>query len=596
MSDKKVDIEINLDTAEGIQQALHLKNVITDIGNPENLTGLIEGLTTVGSLAGVLGVAFLALKGTVDAVFDAENIKALNAEFEILTENAGISGEALKSGMEKASAGMLTENEQLELANKALVQMGSAASKLPEIMELARKTTAVFGGDLKDNIEKIGNAIAFGNARMLKHQGIIIDTNKALKDFADSHNTTVAALNAAGKSQAILNAALEYGQSKMSGINPELKDSQNTWTRIKVELKEISELLEIAWAKMASPAVNGLLHAGAMTLAMIKGTLQGIFGTAKKGMEDVNASVGGKSPESKDIEDKQKAKEREAVFQKDMMKFKEENNKSEIALSDNLDNYEKLATERKLLLYEQYQKSVDALDARKDITEQQKRDEEIELKRQFQNKELAMDEQLEQEREAVMNRGLQHAKTTQDGFVKAAQISAAKQKYELTNSGKSGEAALKSLEKHSTDAFHAMGDGSKSAGEAMAGMAANVAADRADMFGKVFFLEGIAEFNPPKIAAGAALQVLAGALRSAGGGGGSSISSGGGVGGSGGGSSSAPVTNTSTVASQATPQKQVAINIGGNYYDNAQTRQELAQIVRDNLDATDFNIKRIGES
>ena len=57
-----------------------------------------------------------------------------------------------------------------------------------------------------------------------------------------------------------------------------------------------------------------------------------------------------------------------------------------------------------------------------------------------------------------------------------------------------------------------------------------------------------------------------------------------------------PITDTSQATAKEAPKKAVAINIGGNYYDNAQTRQELAQIVRDNLDATDFSIKRIGEA
>lgn len=654
---ESLDIKVDLDTKDAVHGLLGLKDKIAQIGSEENLHGLIEGLMEVGAVAGVLGVAFFALKGTLEAVFETEDIMALNAQFEILTDNAHISGDALREGLAESSAGLIDNKTQLELANKAIVIMGKSAERIPELMELARKTTAVFGGELSDNFEKLTTAIGRGNTRLLKRVGINIDAKKALDEYAKAHGTTADALNATGKQQAILNAALEYGDTRMKGINPELKENQNTWARIKVELHEISELLTIIWAKASSNAVSGALKAIEKSLSTVKTELEATYGHGKEKTDAVvkslenhiekqkqaihfyeeqhqkygqntdleirmaqkqleqlekklaletaaqekkmahagpaEAAPKSKEEEAQDIEDKQKRLERESKFAAEKLKINQALNKEMLDDTANEAEFQTQVKQRRLL--EEQQLAVDIGKIRADTSfTQHEKDELIVLKTQEHTQKMkTLDDDLASHRQKSMEKTLAHSKSFNEGMSNAVKLSVAKQKHEINDFGKTGARVMASYQKNATNAFLAVGAGQKNVGEAMRDMAFGVIADEAQARGEVMLLESIWPPNPLGLAAGAGLVALAGALRSVGGGGGGSFSGGGGGGGA---AAAEPITDTGVATAKEAPKKAVAINIGGNYYDNAQTRQELAQIVRDNLDATDFSIKRIGES
>jgi hypothetical protein len=258
-NESKTEFTLDLDAKEMIHGLMSVKEHIAEIGETKNLAGLTEGLLEVSKLVGVVGVAFLALKTTVDAVFEAEHIRQINLQFEAMAANAGIVGDELKEGLVGAAKGLVDDTEILQAANKAMVEMGESAEKLPQIMELARKATAVFGGDLVSNFETINQAIANGQTRMLKHLGLNIDVKKANEEYAASLGITASQLSETDKKQALLNAVLEKGKKSFKDVNESVLEANNTWKMFKTTMSQVGETITLAIEKTAGPTIRSFL-------------------------------------------------------------------------------------------------------------------------------------------------------------------------------------------------------------------------------------------------------------------------------------------------------------------------------------------------
>ncbi len=223
---------------------------------------LIETIEELGLILAPIIITILALKEALSLTLEAEQIRAVNEQFDLLATNAGVIPEKLKEGMIEAAHGMMTEVEAIEATNKALAKLQTGFEKLPEVMELSRKVAAVMGGSVIERFDMINQAIATGQTRQLAHAGIIIKQEKAYRDYAASIGVAADTLSKAGQQQAMMNAILEAGESKLGGVNADAKEATVTWTQIKVSIKEFgegfAEMFEKIFGKQVSNALKGI--------------------------------------------------------------------------------------------------------------------------------------------------------------------------------------------------------------------------------------------------------------------------------------------------------------------------------------------------
>lgn len=307
MADEQLTtFKLDLDSEDFTNGLSSIKDTISSIGEAGSLEGLISGLSGVAEAAGIVGTAALAFKKTLDLVLDDEKIKQTQIAFDNLTKSVGISGDTLREGLVQAAGGLLTENQLLAEANKALVTMGASAQKLPEVMELARKATVLFGGTVQDNFNNLTQAIAMGNTRMLKHMGIIIDTNKAYEDFARANGISVSAMSEAAKQQAVLNAVLDYGKERFAGINTDTLKATNSWAQFKTTIREFGEAFASVFDKYVGPAVNAFLQMTSRAITLFKDLMLMVGGSeaekAKASIEYYNNSVQSLNETIKELE------------------------------------------------------------------------------------------------------------------------------------------------------------------------------------------------------------------------------------------------------------------------------------------------------
>lgn len=251
--------KLDLDTKEFVDKLSKVKDLVGKVGDEKMVSGLVEGLGAAATAAGVLAAAGLALKVALDLTQEAEHIRAVNTQFEMLTKNAGLATDTLIKGLKDAAGGLVDDTELMELANKSLVRMGGNAERLPQIMEAARKVTAVYGGELTQNFDTMSDAISRGNTRMLKQFGIIVDNDKAIKEYAKSHGLATNELSEHAKQAALMEAVLKNTEKNFKGVNTNIETSTKLITEMKVVWGQFYEAIAVAFEKFLGPAVRGTL-------------------------------------------------------------------------------------------------------------------------------------------------------------------------------------------------------------------------------------------------------------------------------------------------------------------------------------------------
>jgi hypothetical protein len=268
------------DAAQGIGSKF--KGALSNIQNP---TDILSSITLIKK-------AFDAVSVVAEKAFNfvllGEQVKATNAQFEFLAQNAGIAGDALKQQLNDASAGLADTTDLLQAASEGFVKFGDGARRLPEVLSLARQVTAVFGGELTQNFENLNNAIAAGSSRALKAVGIYLDTDNVLKEYAKTLGITTDALTQSEKQQAILNATLADGEKRYKGVDLNLRATTDSFTRFKNLGKDALEGVALVSTSIFGPAFETVFDKASKILEAFNIAVTGKFGAgADKARADV---------------------------------------------------------------------------------------------------------------------------------------------------------------------------------------------------------------------------------------------------------------------------------------------------------------------
>lgn len=628
---EKISFLLDLDIKDFTEHGLSAKGIIEKLGSSENMAGLLEGLTKVGTVLGTVGIAAFAFKKALDFTLEAEEINRVNNQFELLSKNAGISSEKLKKGLEEAAHGLVDTDDLIKIANESLVKMGGSAEKLPQIMEIARKATQVYGGDAKANFQAITEAIANGNTRALKHYGIIVDATKAQKDFAAANGVTADVLSEAGKRQAIFNEALEQGEKSFKGITEDSESATTMLQSMKVTFNELAQTFLLAFEKTIGPGMRSFLSVVANAATQLKLITKVALGDAKEaadayaqytGKKIVEFESKNKSATDKAIADSARLTQANLIdIEKQRKQYQEYRATLEkidtayyAANAKNVNSramIEAQVRQRALALENQHQLSLNQIRTRSDITNRQKNTLLLAENKKFQAQKQASERDTDAYRNQLLNNYVANSETAFEGIGRSFEANSLKMKKEQADFGKRGTEMWNSLSSNATAAFSNMGaqmaqgkDIASATADAMKGFFFGFLGDRAMAEGSLMLLSSIWPPNPLGIAGGTALLALGGALKSV-------------AGSSGAGSTSistpsvqasssgaAPRLADTDAASNQTPmpnmqaqqktQRTVQVNIAGNYLETDQTKRMLMDLMRQETDATGFAYNEIG--
>lgn len=632
-SDNKISFLLDLDVAEFTEKGLAAKGVIEKLGSEESLTGLVEGLTRAAPVLAALGVAAFAFKKAIDLTLEGEEINRVNNQFELLAKQAGISATELKEGLEKSAKGLIDTDDLLKIANASLVKLGGSAEKLPEVMTIAMKATQVYGGNAKENFETITNAIANGNTRMLKHYGIIIDAAKAERDFAAANGVTAEELNETGKQQAILNAFLAKGNEAFKNVNVNTESARSTLEKLKVTFHEIGQTFTLVFEKTIGPGMRSFLGVVEKMAHKLNLHVKAALGDAAEASA-AKAELAGKKVDDlskheeaathKSLEnikkvsqasivDQEKQKKQQQEFRKELERIDKEYFTEQQKNVKTLADVDVLVKRQTLLAEQQHKSNLEKIRTSLTLNTNQKKQLEVLENKRFQTQMAHDEDEQIKLRMKLLDNYVSHSKTVFDGIEKSFRANTIKMQKEQADFGKRGNEMWNSLSTNATSAFTNMGaemakgkDVASATADAMKGFFLGFLADRAMAEGSLMLLSGIWPPNPVAIGGGIALLALGGALKAAAGAGAApstaaaSPSTAAAASGAAAptvpvsGSSETQPTATPQMESQTGPQRQVSVNIQGNYLETDSSRRMLMNLMRQESDATGFNYSQIG--
>ena len=652
-------LKLDLDARQFIDEAHVAQKAIGALGDGASFKGLIDGLLLASKNLATLSVIVLSLKAALDFTVEAESINKINKQFEILAENAGLSGEALRVGLLDAVKGLADDTDVIEAASRAIVSMGYAAKQLPEIMELARKVTQVFGGELVDRFEQISQAVATGNTRILRNIGLSFDLNKAYRAHAAALGTVVEALSEEELRQARVNAVLDKSRVSLAGVSGDLTTATSSIKLITVSLKNMGEIALLAWDRTLGPVVRSYMKGIAEIIGDLKTRMQATFGTGVEQaaakidvlsarsfslkerlmeLEDqlkktdkatqpeffkyyqreieitrakiaettaelskysamVEQAKGKGEPASKpvDTEKLELRRAQESKFNNDLIALRMQRNKAELEAVTSEKEAERLRAEEIELIQEQTAAKLIEIDVlvnqSKKINAAQAEEMRVQIAAEAEARITAIRQESADNQIRDLERIARAQSNTSEGFAAGMKAAVASGTRDLGNWSKFGEFVMKRYQAHASQAFMAIGEGSKDAGEAMKGFLFGALADIAQAQGEMMILD---IYNPAAIAAGAALLVLAGFLRSQAKTPSTGFGGAGGVGAGGyGGAAGTPLDRPEL--QEQKPKREVTIQIMGHYLDTEGSRRALMEMIRQETDATDFKYVQIGQ-
>lgn len=258
------------------------------------LTAMTAPIAAVAAGIGIVTAGFVAAgyaaKQFIDYVIEGEKEIKVDKKFAALAEQAGIAASVLKNELLVATKDMIDETALLNLASESFVQIGNNAKALPQILELARKTYATFGGSVVENTEKITSAIFSGQTRQLRGLGILIDSNEAYKNYARQLGTVVPLLTEQQKQTALLNAVLEKGNEKFKNVASTSGQTDEAVQRLKTAFTNLNDQLSVLAASTAGRTIAGILE-DVTSFLKKSGEVLGVVNAAPNSIERVSAVV-----------------------------------------------------------------------------------------------------------------------------------------------------------------------------------------------------------------------------------------------------------------------------------------------------------------
>ncbi len=632
MADSLVKWVLDLDVSKFTENMKKAGEELKGLADDSKFSGLLGTVESIGKGFVAWEAAKIVSEMTakvIDATIEmsklAEEVRAAQKQFDVLAKGAGLSSKGIEDGLKKVADGLVSDTDLANAASKSIVAIGTNAQRLPELFEVARKASAIFGGTATENLEKINLAIESGNTRVLRQMGLWFNATDAIKKYAHEHGLQVEQLSDEAKQQAVLQAILEKSSKSYADINVNQKELSNNLERFKVSLTELKETISIVFDQFFGPALKrsiGMLQEFTRELVDVtkwvfnigqsaystqdkingitaeieklqkkKDSVHGLlfFQRDQDRLDDLKKQLQALQAQKKQIaeEDKKEAEQApggieltkkvdpqeqakaQAKYYEELSKLNMQYNEERIKSAKTFEDWDDATKAKKVAETEKYNAQLKTMEAANSsnflISGQQKQAMVEALEREHKQKLLEIDTEYNNEREKKEIEFREKALKTQDTIAAGWKLAVSKQVTDVKIFQKSGEVAFSTLASHAAGAFKAIGAGAKSGSDIMKTFVFGSLGAIAESFGQFYLAKGIADVASGTNPGGPAEIAEGGALMALGG----FLSSQGGgdtsvpssSGGGGGGGSSGGIVSPSSTASIDNSQQSPRKNV-----------------------------------
>lgn len=273
-------------TAEEITRAESARNAaIIEIDK----TGLAERKTLLEKFKehwlGVtvaIGAATIVAQKAWALMSDAAQYDEQKTALNLLAQQYGTTADAIIASITRASNGQVSLAEAVTISSNALLK-GLNPTQLEDFMDIATVVSNATGKSVSESFEGITTAVANGQEKLLKTQGIIVDLTGAWTHWADANGRTVDSLTEVEKQAISAEAVILSMADKVSALGAageSTDDKMAQFTAMLADVKlGIGEALIVGVAGGVS-ALFGFSAAFNGAVGVIAWGLEKLFGLA----------------------------------------------------------------------------------------------------------------------------------------------------------------------------------------------------------------------------------------------------------------------------------------------------------------------------
>jgi hypothetical protein len=212
-----------------------------------NLGGIVKGV--IGGYLGIQGVKALA-SFSIESVKLSGQVETMQTAFLNLGRQYGFTEDSLKK-LKRATDNAMTSFDLLKDANNALL-LGIVDSddEMADLFDTAQRLARAVGQDAAYGIESLVTGLGRQSRLMLDNLGIIVDTEKAYKDYADAIGKTVNALTEEERKRAFITAGMDAAREKVRQMGDEqlnsadkIKALSNAWDDFKIAFGQSMDVI-----------------------------------------------------------------------------------------------------------------------------------------------------------------------------------------------------------------------------------------------------------------------------------------------------------------------------------------------------------------
>ena len=229
-----------------------------------------------------IGSTALALNKFFDLTSEVAKIKTMEQGFLSLGEEIGFNERSLIK-LNKAVDNTVSKFDLLQQANNALL-LGIVDSddEMAQLFDTAQRLAKAVGQDARFGIESLVTGLGRQSRLMLDNLGLIVKTEKAYEDYAETLGIAVSLLTDEEKKRAFVIAGIEQARQKVEQLGEEHLDSADI-------AKSATVSMEQSWLDFASavePAVTHMLTDWAFIIKGMQDNLD--FGAIAKGGDELS--------------------------------------------------------------------------------------------------------------------------------------------------------------------------------------------------------------------------------------------------------------------------------------------------------------------
>jgi len=229
MADKKLNIKVRADGAKRAKK---------------ELKGVGGAVSSLGKAAAIASAAFfgskMLIEGLKKSIELGSKFTAVSKGFKNLARDAGFSANAL-SKLTRATDGTMNSIDLMTEANNAmLLGIVNSEDQMAQMFDTAQRLAEALGKDTAFGIQSIVTGLGRQSKLMLDNLGIMVDVEKANKDYAEALNKTTAELTDNERKQAFVNAAMTEANTLVNKLGSETTTAKKEMQKLNATMDAVA--------------------------------------------------------------------------------------------------------------------------------------------------------------------------------------------------------------------------------------------------------------------------------------------------------------------------------------------------------------------